>query len=195
MTVESIAPSFWQRARATWIDTVLLIGAYIALGYLSETLFDRDAYPPAKGMQFYSEYDFEIFKFFVVATIILTSTYLFVSYTFTGGTLGQKITGLQLVQANGEALSLKSTLLRIFSVLLKLFLVMIPGPLIAFLFFAIGANILNPALSMALLVLALLGLLRRSILRYEDGHTTSMTDAISGTTLVLRRSPAANSKH
>lgn len=179
-----VYPSFWRCVAATWIDFVMLLGVYLLLGFITENLFARDAYPPARGMQLYSKRDFIVFWFFVRWILIITAVYLFVFYKFFGGTIGQKFTQIKLEQVNGDDLNNKNIILRIIAVLFTLIIIMIPGPLVALIFFIIGASLLNESLSMGLLLTAILGLFFISYQRYKKGYKRSMKDKFSNTRLV-----------
>lgn len=181
---EFIPPSFSKRAAATFIDFLLLFGAYLVLGFISEHLYKVDAYPPPTGMQFYSERDFSVFWFFVRSIFILTITYLWVSYQFFGATLGQKLARIKLLNEAGSKLTTKNIFLRIISVILRLFLISVPGPIVAILFLAIGESFLNETLSMLLLMMAVLALLYFSITKYQQGDKRSISDRISNTIMI-----------
>lgn len=177
-------PSFAQRAGATWVDFVLLLGAYLVLGAVSEHLFQRTAYPPASAMQLYDQRDFDVFVFFALSTVLLTTGYLLLCYLVFAATLGQRLAGIRLRNRHGDRPATGQILLRIALVLLRLFFILIPGPIAAVGFVLLGAHYLNAAFSMALLAAALLGILYCSIARYRSGHTTSATDFLTGTRLV-----------
>jgi magnesium-transporting ATPase (P-type) len=169
-------PTFLQRCKATWIDAVLLLGAYLIFGFSSKYLFDVNAYPPPTSMQFYSERDFHVFWFFVTSTIVL-----FISYRIWGQTVGQRLAGLHVLSEQGGRLTSSNIVRRILIVLLRLFLIFIPGPVAAIIFISFASPFLNPAFSMALLVGALLVLLYRSYTKYNQGKTRSLSDRLSGT--------------
>ena len=86
-------PSFFRRSAAAWVDIVLLVGAYIVIGFLFGHIFDADAYPKPTGMQFYSERDFAVYWLFVRTTVIAVVLYMFLSYFAFRGTFGQKWRG------------------------------------------------------------------------------------------------------
>ncbi|TVP80360.1 MAG: hypothetical protein EA353_04065 [Puniceicoccaceae bacterium] len=182
--LSSRPPAFLKRCASFWIDLVLLLGTYLILGFSFRHIFDADAYPKPTGMQLYSERDFAVYWFFVRNTLILSSVYLFVAYRFFGATLGQAMTGIRLYEKNGGTLATYHIMMRIVSVQLKWFFVFFPGPIVAFLFLAFTASFLGSAVSMVLLVAALLGLLFRSITRYNKGRTRSLSDRLSKTYLV-----------
>lgn len=183
-TTNEKPPSFLKRCIAAWIDLVLLLGAYLVLGFSFQHIFDADAYPKPTGMQLYSERDFAVYWFFVKNTIVLSSLYLFMAYRFFGATFGQSMVGIRLRNEDGQALELSNVMLRILAVQIKWFVVFFPGPIVAFLFIAVTASILTPAFSMALLLAALLGLLFRSITKYRNGKTRSLSDRFSKAVLV-----------
>ena len=176
--------SFLKRVAATWVDFVLLVGLYIILGFLSNRMFLKDAYPPATGMQLYSERDFDVFWFFVQMTGILVSGYLYVSYRFFKGTIGQHLTNIRLISEEGEELSLAHVIRRIFIVLFRLFLIAIPGPIVALIYFSISLQILNEALSLTLLLAVVLGFFYRSFTKYREGNTQSLVDQFSRTRFI-----------
>jgi uncharacterized RDD family membrane protein YckC len=179
-----VPPSFLKRVAATWIDFVLLLGTYLLLGFLTEHLFQQEAYPPPRGMQLYSERDFDVFWFFVHSTAWLVVIYLGISYRIYGATLGQRLLKIRILNAEGGALSAKNILLRILVVLFRLFLIAIPGPLIALLFLAYTAQFLNEALSLLCLLAVVFGLICRSYVKYRDGRTRSIGDRFSQTICV-----------
>lgn len=179
-----IPPSFWQRTAATWIDFVLLLGCYMVLGFVSEHLFQRDAYPRAEAMQLYTLRDFLVFRFFVLSTIALTVLYLGLCYAVFGATIGQCLARVRLLHWEGGKLTFGNIAKRIVTVLVRLFVIFIPGPIIAIIFILSNSSWLNPSLSIALLMAALLGLLYGSFVRYKRGNTLSFSDAFSGTILV-----------
>ena len=174
-------PSFLKRVAATWVDFVLLVGLYIVLGFLSNRMFLKDAYPPATGMQLYSERDFDVFWFFVQMTGILVSGYLYISYWFFKGTIGQHLTNIRMISEGSEELSLAHIIRRILVVLFRLFLIGIPGPIVALIYFAISLQILNEALSLTLLLAVVFGFFYRSFTKYREGNTQSLGDRMSGT--------------
>ena len=176
-------PTFWKRAAATWIDLVLLVGVYFLLGFLSEHLYRIDAYPPPSGMQLYSEREFLVFWFFVRTIFLLTLAYQLASYKIFKATLGQKLTQLKVFKENGDALDNKNILLRLIAVFFTLFVIFIPGPIIAMAFFHFGSALLNPALSMLFLVSALLGFLYFAMRSYTNGQKKSFSDMFSKTIL------------
>lgn len=185
-------PSFLKRCAAVWVDLVLLLGAYLVLGFTFQHLFDADAYPKRTGMQLYSERDFAVYWFFVSNTFILSGLYLLIAYRFFGVTYGQRIVGIRLFREDGRRLSLGNILLRILAVEIKWFIVCFPGPIAAFVFVLMTASFLNPAFSMLLLLAALLGLLFRSITKYKQGETQSWTDRLSRTVLADAFEPDAS---
>lgn len=180
----NMAPSFWKKLSAAWIDFVLLVGAYLVLGFLSEHIFLEDAYPPATGMQLYSEREFAVYWFFVRWSMILTFLYLLVSYKVFGGTVGQKLLRLQLLDKSMGPLSNKNILLRIFVVLTVLILLMVPGPVVALMFLILGAELLNASLSVLILLSCAFSLFYFSFTRYSRGKTRSLKDKLSQTVLV-----------
>lgn len=180
----NLAPSYWRKFSSVWVDCMLLLGAYLLLGYISEHLFQRDAYPPAMGMQFYSERDFLVYWFFVRWTLILTASYLFVCYKYFGFTLGQRLVGIKVLGFSGETLNIKHILLRIIVILFLLLLLMGPGPIAALLFIIVGSQILNVAFSVALLLSVIAALVYFSYSRYVKGKTRSWKDKISNTIVV-----------
>jgi len=175
------APTFWRRASAAWLDFILLLCAYMVLGFISERLFLEDAYPPASGMDLYSARDFAVYWFFVRWILFLTAAYLLVSYKVFGATLGQTIAQIRVRHSSGEALSNKNIFLRVAIVLFMLILVMVPGPVVAILFLIIGSAILNGALSVALLLGVVLYFFYRAFTRYNRGEKLSTKDKLSGT--------------
>ena len=177
-------PSFLKRVAATWIDFVLLVGLYIILGFLSNRMFLKDAYPPATGMQLYSERDFDVFWFFVQMTGILVSSYLYVSYRFFKGTIGQHLTNIRLISEGSEELSQARIIRRILVVLFRLFLIGIPGPIVALIYLGISLQILNEAFSLTLLLAVVLGFFYRSFVKYREGNSQSIGDRISGTQFI-----------
>ena len=177
-------PSFLKRVAATWVDFVILIGLYIILGFLSNKIFLKDAYPPARGMQLYSERDFDVFWFFVQMTGLLVSGYLYISYRFFKGTLGQHLTNIRMTSRESEDLSLAHIVRRILVVLCRLFLIAIPGPIVALIYFSISLQILNEALSLTLLLAVVFGFFYRSFTKYREGNTTSFGDRVSRTRFI-----------
>jgi hypothetical protein len=153
---------------------------YIALGFASAHLFSVDAYPPRKPMQLYTQREFNIFGFFVLSTAILVTLYLGLSYKVVGATFGQNLLNIRLLNQDGRELSNKNIVLRIVVVLFRLFLVAIPGPLVALLFFAFSAHYLNEAFSFVLLLSVVLGLFYRALVKYKNGQTRSIGDKFSG---------------
>ena len=180
-------PGFWRRARAAWIDLVLLASCYLVMGHLSETLFHRDAYPPPKPMQLYSERDFAVYLFFVIGTFVLVTVYMLVAYTCFRMTLGQRLAAIRVLPQSGGELPLQAILLRLLATLSKVFLILVPGPLVALLFFIVGAGVFNPTLSLILLLAAILALFYGSMVKYERGKTRSFGDRVSGTIMVDAR--------
>lgn len=178
-TQSYLPPSFTKRLAATWIDIVLLVGVYIALGFASAHLFSVEAYPPRKPMQLYTQREFDIFWFFVRSTAVLVTLYLGLSYKLFGATLGQILLNIRLLNQDGSKLSIKNIVLRIAVVLFRLFLIGIPGPLVALLFFAFSAQYFNEAFSFVLLLSVLLGLFYRSLVKYKNGQTRSPGDKFS----------------
>ncbi|MEM1221439.1 MAG: RDD family protein [Verrucomicrobiota bacterium] len=183
-----IAPSFYRRSAAAWVDIILLVGIYIIFGFIFRHIFDASAYPKPTGMQLYSERDFAVYWFFVRTTVIFVILYMSVSYFVYGVTFGQKMAQIRYLPKVGEKLQATHIVRRIITVLIKVFIVFFPGPIAAFLFIAIGFELLNPAFSMLLLVCALFGLLYASITRYNRGKTASWSDKFSKTYLVDLRS-------
>jgi len=182
------APSFYKRSASAWVDVVLLIGAYIIVGFLFRHIFDKDAYPRPTGMQLYSERDFVVYWFFVKTTVTFVILYMIVCYQFFGVTLGQKLARIHYVSLDQGKPSAWNIVRRILTVLFKVFIVFFPGPIVAFLFVAFSSEWLNPAFSMLLLMVALLGILYASITRYNRGATRAWSDRFSGTLLVNRKS-------
>jgi uncharacterized RDD family membrane protein YckC len=176
-----VPPGFFQRAAAAWVDFILLLGSYIVLGALSEVVLRRDAFPPPQAMQLYSQRDFAVFVFFASGTVILTIIYLFLCYTLRGATFGQRLAQIRVLDKQGGPIRFRSTAIRTAIAVLRLFLIFIPGPIIAIAFLIIGSNYLNPALSMALLVGVLFGMVYISYAKYRSGRTRSATDYLSGT--------------
>ena len=172
-------PSFIRRVASTWIDFVLLAGVYIVLGFISENIFDVDAYPPPR-----SERDFDVFWFFVCGIGMIAATYLIFSYKIIGATLGQALMNIRIRSEDGNNLTNSNIIRRVFIALFRLFLITIPGPLIALLFFAIGASLLNEALSFVLLLATLLGLFYRSFVKYKNGKNQSYSDKYSRTVCI-----------
>jgi hypothetical protein len=56
-TFDHRPPSFLKRCAAVWVDLILLLGAYLVLGFTFQHIFDANAYPKRTGMQLYSERD------------------------------------------------------------------------------------------------------------------------------------------
>jgi len=181
---QDLAPSYWRKLSSVWIDCVLLFGVYLLLGYVSEHVFQEDAYPPPRGMQLYSEKDFAVYWFFVRWTLILTASYLFFCYKFVGCTLGQRLVGIKVLSNSGTNLTIKNIALRIIFVLFVLLLLMVPGPVAALLFILVGSDIFNVAFSVALLLSVIAALFFLSYSRYEKGQTCSWKDRISKTIVV-----------
>lgn len=177
-------PSFSKRVAAAWVDFVLLVGLYIILGFLSDRMFLKDAYPPATGMQLYSERDFDVFWFFVQMTGVIVSVYLYVSYRLFKGTIGQHLTNIRLTSEESEVLHQAHIIRRILLVLFRLFLIAIPGPIVALIYFSISLQILNEALSLTLLLAVVFGFFYRSFTKYRAGNTQSFGDRVSGTRFV-----------
>lgn len=178
------SPSFCKKLSAGWIDFVLLVGAYLVLGFISEHIFLEDAYPPATGMQLYSQRDFVVYWFFVRWSMILTFLYLLVSYKIFGGTVGQKLLKLKLLDRSMGALTNKNIFLRILVVLTTLILLMVPGPVVALMFVILGAEFLNTSFSVVLLLSVIFSLFYFSFTRYSRGKTRSLKDMLSQTVLV-----------
>ena len=179
-----LPPPYWKRVSAIWIDFLLLLGVYLILGFLSDYLYQESAYPPAKGMQLYSARDFVVYWFFVRWVLIITAAYLLLSYKFMGATLGQKMVGIRLLTKQGLPLSNKNIVVRTCLVIALLVFIMLPGPVIAILFFAIGAKLLNTALSVLILLIIVFSLLYFSIMSYQKGNTQSYKDKLSQTRMV-----------
>ncbi|GEM_PF-4388525 len=135
-------------------------------------------------MQLYLERDFDVFWFFVKMTGVLVSGYLYVSYRFFKGTLGQHLTNIRLRSQESEALSIANIIRRILVVLFRLFLIAIPGPIVALIYFSISLQILNEALSLTLLLAVVLGFFYRSFTKYREGNTLSFGDRVSGTRFI-----------
>ena len=177
-------PSFWKRISAFWIDFVMLLGVYLTLGVLSEILYQQDAYPPPTGMQLYSERDFAVYWFFVRTSLVIVGLYLIVCYKFFGATLGQRLTDIRLVNENGTALTNKNIFVRILLVIVALLLIMVPGPVVAILFIAIGTTLLNPALSVLVLLAVVFFLFYLTLTNYQNGKTRTFKDIFSGTRMI-----------
>lgn len=184
MDKKDLAPSYWRKFSSVWIDFVLLFGAYLLLGYISEHVFQEDAYPPPTGMQLYSERDFAVYWFFVQWILILSTIYLFFCYRFIGFTLGQRLVGIKVLNKSGEELNYSNIILRILVVLFVLLLLMIPGPIAALLFILMGAQLLNVSFSVTLLLLVVSLLVYISYSRYVKGETRSLKDKLSKTIVV-----------
>ena len=178
------SPSFWKKISAFWIDFVFLVAAYLILGYLSEHIFQKDAYPPPTSMQLYSERDFVVYWFFVRWSLILTASYLFICYKFLGATYGQKLVNIKLLNKNKTKLSNKNIILRIIIVLILLLFLMIPGPILAFLYIILSIDILNTAFSVMLLFTVVFVLFYVSFTRYKKGKVRSFKDKLSQTIMV-----------
>ena len=177
-------PSFFRRSAAAWVDIVLLVGAYIVIGFLFGHIFDADAYPKPTGMQFYSERDFAVYWLFVRTTVIAVVLYMFLSYFAFRGTFGQKMARIHYLPLVGERLTFRHIFRRILCVLFKVFVVFFPGPIAALLFIAFSAHVMTPAFSVLLLMAALLAILYASVTRYNRGNTLSWSDRFSETYLV-----------
>ena len=182
--MNSPPPTFLKRVAATWIDFVLLIGVFILLGFISEHLFLKEAYPQPTGMQLYSERDFDVFWFFLQSTAVIVTLYLAVSYGAFKGTLGQYMLNIRMLGKDGSKLSQGNILLRIMVVLIRLFLISVPGPIAAILFLMFSIEIFNEAFSLVLLLGVTFGLFYRSYTKYRGGKVRSLSDRISGTIFV-----------
>ena len=184
-------PSFWRRMSALWIDFALLLGAYMILGFISENIFSKDAYPRATSMAIYVDLDFRVYWFFVRWILILTAVYLLISYLIFGRTLGQIISRIRLFHRSGSALSKTNIFLRTAIVLIILALIMIPGPVVAILYFIAGERMLNGALSMALLLGVVFFIFYRSFTQYSQGKSRSLKDRLSGTIMLRTDKPSS----
>ncbi len=94
------------------MDFVLLFGSYLVLGALSEYVLRRDAFPPARSMQLYSERDFAVFLFFAASTVVLTIAYLLLCYLLMGATFGQRLAQIRVLDREGGRIGLRSILIR-----------------------------------------------------------------------------------
>jgi hypothetical protein len=179
-----VRPTFWRRALAAWVDFVLLVGCYLLLGEVAERLFLESAYPRPEPMQLYTRRDFEVFQFFAAATCVLTILYLALCYGIFGVTAGQRLAGLRLVCPDGKRPGPARVALRIFTVLVRLFLIFVPGPIVAGLFLLFGSLLLNPALSVALLVGVICFFIWLAARRDQNGSARTLSDWFSGTRIV-----------